>query len=126
VLFADDHRVLRQGLMKLLAGRTDVQVVGEAASGREALERARQLKPEVVVMDVSMPGMDGIEATRLIKAELPDVQVLGLSVFEEEEVAQRMRQAGAEGLVSKSASSGELLKAIHRAASAGRRKPAPR
>lgn len=115
VLFADDHKVLRQGLMKLLTGQPDIQAIGEAANGREALELVRRLQPDVVVMDITMPGMDGIEATRLIKAEFPAVRVVALSVFEEEETARRMRLAGAEAFVSKSASSTELLKAIYQA-----------
>jgi CheY-like chemotaxis protein len=116
VLFADDHRVLRQGLIKLLAGQPGIQVVGEAANGREALKLVRQLRPDVVVMDITMPVMDGIEATRRIKAEVPAVHVIGLSVVEEVEADRRMRQAGAEAFVSKSASSSELLKAIYQAA----------
>ncbi len=113
VLFADDHKVIRQGLVAMLRGQSDLQVVGEAANGREAVEMARSLHPNVIVMDVSMPGMDGIEATRLIKAELPDVRVIGLSMFEEAEVAERMRRAGAEAFISKAASSGALLRAIY-------------
>jgi CheY-like chemotaxis protein len=113
VLFADDHKVMRQGLIKLISGKPDIHVVGEAANGREALELARQNRPDVIVMDVSMPDMDGIEATRRIKAELPQVRVIGLSMHEDEKLAQTMRQAGAENFVSKTASSSILLKAIY-------------
>ncbi len=113
VVFADDHKVMRQGLIRLITGQPDIEVVGEAANGREALELARQLRPNVVVMDVSMPEMDGIEATRRIKAELPDVRVIGLSMFEDELLARTMCQAGAEVFMSKTASSAELLKAIY-------------
>ena len=95
MLFVDDHAIMRQGLIRLMAGQPNIQVVGEAANGREAIERVRQLKPDVVVMDVSMPEMDGIEATRRIKAEFPDVRVIGLSMYEEEQFANSMRQAGA-------------------------------
>ena len=113
VLFADDHRVMRQGLIGLIAGKPDIQVAGEAADGEEALEMARQLRPDVVVMDVSMPKMDGVEATRRIRTEMPGTRVIGLSMFDDEEVARKMRQAGAEAFVSKTASSAELLKAIY-------------
>jgi PAS domain S-box-containing protein len=113
VLFADDHKVMRQGLISMLADRPDIQVVGEAANGREAIEKARQLKPDVVVMDIAMPEMDGVEATRRIKTEFPEVRIIGLSMYEDELLAKTMRQAGAEAFLSKTASSGELLKAIY-------------
>ena len=113
VLFADDHKVIRQGLISLLSGQPDIEVVGEAANGREAVELARELEPDLVVMDVSMPEMDGIEATRRIKAEQPGLHVIGLSMYEEESVATAMRQAGAEAFVSKAASAGSLLQAIY-------------
>jgi PAS domain S-box-containing protein len=113
VMLVDDHKVMRQGLIRLITGQPDVQVVGEADSGQEAIELARQIKPDVIIMDVSMPEMDGIEATRRIKNELPETRVIGLSMFEDEHVTKAMRQAGAEVLVSKSSSMSELLKAIY-------------
>jgi signal transduction histidine kinase/ActR/RegA family two-component response regulator len=113
VLFADDHKVMRQGLIRLLSGKPDIVVVGEADNGRDALELARQLIPDVIVMDVSMPEMDGIEATRRIKAEIPQVRVIGLSMYQDDHIAKTMRDAGAETFVSKAASSTELLKAIY-------------
>jgi PAS domain S-box-containing protein len=113
VLFVDDHRVMRQGLISMLSGQPDIQVVGEAANGREAIERARDLKPDVIVMDVSMPEMDGVEAARRIKAEMPQVRIIGLSMLEGEGIAAEMRRAGVETFVSKTDSSGSLLKAIY-------------
>jgi PAS domain S-box-containing protein len=113
VLFVDDHKVMRQGLIRLISGKPDIVVVGEAGNGREALELARQLVPDVIVMDVSMPEMDGIEATRRIKAEMPQVRVIGLSMYDDAHIAKTMRDAGAEAFVSKAASSAELLKAIY-------------
>jgi Response regulator containing a CheY-like receiver domain and an HTH DNA-binding domain len=104
---------MRQGLISLIAGQPSIEVVGEAANGQEALELARQLKPDVIVMDISMPYMDGIETTRQIKAELPEVRVLGLSMFDDDQAAHSMRLAGAEAFVSKTASSAEVLKAIY-------------
>jgi PAS domain S-box-containing protein len=112
VLFADDHKVMRQGLIHLVSGQPNIQVVGEAANGREALELARKLRPNTIVMDISMPEMDGIEATRRITAELPDIRVIGLSMHEDERAAREMRAAGAEDFVVKTASVTELVKTI--------------
>ncbi len=113
VLFVDDHQVMRQGLIRLLASQPEIEAAGEARNGREAIEKALWLNPDVILMDVSMPEMDGIEATRRIKDELPDVRVIGLSMFEDEQISRAMREAGAEGFVTKTASSAELLKAIY-------------
>jgi signal transduction histidine kinase/CheY-like chemotaxis protein len=113
VIFADDHKVMRQGLIRLISGQPDIEVVGQAANGREALELTRQFIPNLVVMDISMPEMDGIEATRRIKAEMPQVRVIGLSMFEDEQAAREMHTAGADGFVIKTASAAELLKAIY-------------
>jgi PAS domain S-box-containing protein len=112
VLFADDHKVMRQGLIKLIAGQPGIHVVGEAANGLEAVELARRLHPDVVVMDVSMPEMDGIEATRRIKDELPNVRVVGLSMHEDEHIFKAICKAGAHSFVNKATSPAQLLKAI--------------
>ncbi len=113
VLFAEDHQVMRQGLIRMIADQPNIQVVGEAADGREAVEMTRRLRPDVVVMDVNMPTMDGLEATHRITAEFPEVRVIGLSMFMDKEVGRAMREAGAETFVSKTGSSDELLKAIY-------------
>jgi PAS domain S-box-containing protein len=113
VLFADDHAVIRQGLIKLVEGKPGIEIAGEAADGLEALALVRRLVPDVVVMDVSMPGMDGVEATRLIKAEHPGVRVIGLSMHDDDELAGGMLDAGAEAFVNKAVSSAELLEAIY-------------
>ncbi|MFW6372199.1 MAG: response regulator [Thermodesulfobacteriota bacterium] len=114
VLLADDQQVMRQGLLSIVTGHPRIQVVGEAENGREAVEMARRLRPDVVVMDLNMPEMDGLKATGRLKAELPEVRVIGLSMYEEEEIAiaKAMRLAGAEAYINKSASPDELLKAI--------------
>ncbi len=115
VVIADDHRILRQGLIALLRGDADIEVVGEAADGAEAVDMARSLRPDVVVMDVSMPKLNGIEATRLIAAELPGIKVVGLSMHEDEEIAASMREAGALEFVTKGGRSDALITAIHAA-----------
>ncbi len=113
LLLADDRRVMRQGLAKLIAGQPNIELAGEASSGVEAVEQALRLVPDVILMDVSMPEMDGIEATRRIKEKLPEVPVIGLSMFADENIVLRMREAGAESFVGKTASPAELLEAIY-------------
>jgi PAS domain S-box-containing protein len=113
VVFADDHHIMRQGLVNLVNTCPYIEVVGEAANGQEALELALHLRPDVVVMDISMPVMDGIESTRRIKAELPDVRVIGLSMHLDEQSARSIREAGAETYMVKTVSPKELLQAIY-------------
>jgi PAS domain S-box-containing protein len=113
VLFVDDHRVMRQGLIQMISNQPAIEVVGEAENGKEAIEKARQLQPNIVVMDVSMPVMDGIEATQYIKSEMPHIRVIGLSMFEDENITESMYRAGAEAFVSKTASTSDLLAAIY-------------
>jgi CheY-like chemotaxis protein len=114
VLFVDDHLVMRQGLIKLIKGQPSIYIAGEASNGRQAIEQARKLRPGVIVMDISMPQMDGIEATRHIKAEMPEVRIIGLTMHDDEQLANAMQQAGADVVLSKATSSSELLKAIYR------------
>ena len=113
VLFADDHKVMRQGLIRLISAQTDIEVAGEAANGREVVELARKLRPDVIVMDISMPAMDGIEATRLIKSESPEVRIVGLSMFKDEQSVKNIIHAGADAFVPKTASTAELLEALY-------------
>jgi DNA-binding NarL/FixJ family response regulator len=119
VLLADDHRIVRQGFAALIRSDEEVEVVGEAANGAEAIELARLLLPDVVVMDVSMPKMNGIDATRWLTTNLPRVRVIGLSMHEDEPVALAMREAGAVAFVTKDGPSAALMAAIH-AAKSGR------
>lgn len=102
VLLADDHKIMREGLASLLRSRREIEVVGEACDGQAAIELARQAHPDVVLMDVTMPGLSGIEATRLITAEWPYVRVIGLSMHVEPDMAAAMRTAGAVSYLSKS------------------------
>jgi PAS domain S-box-containing protein len=113
VLFVDDHKVMRQGLINLIGAQPNIRVAGEASNGREAIDRVRQLKPDVVVMDVFMPEVDGIEATRQIKTNWPQVRVIALSMVEDEQISRDMIEAGAEAFISKNVSSSDLLKAIY-------------
>jgi len=110
VLLVDDHLVVRQGLAMVLGGEPDIEIVGEASDGRSAIELARKLHPDVVTMDVGLPGMDGIEATRIIHAELPGIAIIGLSMFEDQKDA--MERAGAVEYLPKTGASPNLLAAI--------------
>ena len=112
ILVVDDHQLVRQGLIRLLTAEPDLEIVGEAANGQTAVELTQQLGPDVVLMDVSMPVMNGVEATRLIRARYPTVRVIGLSMFEEAEQGQAMRTAGAAAYVSKSRAPEALVAAI--------------
>ena len=118
VLVVDDHAVVRQGLRIFLHAERDFEVVGEAAGGEQAVEQARALRPDIVLMDLLMPGMSGTEATRLIRSELEDVEVVALtSVLDDESVVAAVR-AGAIGYLLKSAEAEDLRRAL-RAAAAG-------
>ncbi|HAH06397.1 MAG TPA: hypothetical protein DCM05_07705 [Elusimicrobia bacterium] len=112
VLLADDHAVMRQGLASLLGHEPDIDIVGMAVDGKEALDIARKLLPDVVVMDVSMPKLHGMEATRIIHAELPKTKVIGLSMFEEHDLTDKMLEAGAAFYLSKSGPSQDIVRAI--------------
>jgi PAS domain S-box-containing protein len=116
VLIVDDHNLVRQAFAQLLNGTGDIQAVGEAASGEAALALLEQLPVDIVTMDINMKGMDGMEATRRIRAQFPQIRVLGLSMFEEEERANAMRAAGACDYLSKSSPAAQLIAAIRRAA----------
>ena len=112
ILLVDDHKIMRDGLAALIGKQADLEVVGQAGDGRQAVELARGLGPDVVVMDVAMPTMPGDEAARQIKAVLPQTRIVALSMFEEPGVAQRMRDAGAEIYLPKTGPSDDLLAAI--------------
>ena len=112
VLLADDHLVVRAGLKALLEATGRIEVVGEASSGAEAIERARALEPDIVIMDVAMPGMDGIEATRRIAALGLGTRILVLTIHEEDEFLVQALDAGAAGFLNKSAADAELSGAI--------------
>lgn len=112
VLLADDHAVLREGLRALLSSKGDIEVVAEVANGREAVRRALELAPEVVLMDIGMPDMNGVEATALLLAKLPDVRVIALSMHGDAEHVQRALQAGAAGYLLKESAAAEVVAAV--------------
>jgi two-component system response regulator NreC len=119
VLVADDHTLFRAGLRALFASEGDIEVVGEAANGEEAVRRALELRPEVVVMDLMMPIKNGIEATRELKVKLPEVKVLVLSMYDDEEHVQRLLAGGASGYMLKKATSDELVRALREVVAGG-------
>jgi DNA-binding NarL/FixJ family response regulator len=112
VLLADDHKIIRELMVTLLATQPDLEVIGEACDGVEAVDLAARLHPDVILMDVSMPQMDGIAATRRIKRQMPQVRVIGFSTYDEMEIAARMREAGAEAFLSKGGPTDVLLAAL--------------
>jgi two-component system, NarL family, invasion response regulator UvrY len=114
VLLVDDHKLMRTGIKFILDDTADIRVVGEASSGEEALERARVLKPNVILMDVSMPGIGGLEATRKLAMSLPDTRVIVLSAQTAEPYPMRLMEAGAAGYLTKDSAGDEIVTAIRR------------
>ncbi|MEE4364551.1 MAG: response regulator [Desulfotignum sp.] len=112
VMLVDDHAVMRQGLLSFLSGHDDIEIAAEAADGEAAVEQARQIQPDVILMDINMPKMNGVEACRRIQSEMPGIRIYGLSMYEAEDQAQAMAEAGAAGYLSKSGNSDSLLAAI--------------
>lgn len=112
ILLADDHNLFREGLSGILSTQPDMQVVGEAKDGLEAIVKARELKPDLILMDIQMPGGDGLEATQKIKAELPETIIVILTVRDEEEKLFTAIQHGAQGYLLKSIRSRELLEML--------------
>ncbi len=112
VLIADDHHLVRTSIAHLLNDEEDIRVIGEASCGEEAILEAKRLSPDVVLMDIRMPGIGGLEATRKITRSLPDTRVLVLTAWLEETFAQRLLDAGAYGFISKDSQHGEMVGAI--------------
>lgn len=120
VLLADDHSVVRDGLRRLVDGAGDMKVVAEAADGTEAIRKARESAPDVAVIDISMPGLDGLEAVRQILSLHPSLPVLVLTMHEEEQYVVRAIGAGAKGYITKRSAAEQLLQAIRKVHSGGR------
>ncbi len=112
VMLVDDHDVVRTGLRELLRTESDLEVIGEASNGLEAIEALRDIRPDVVLMDLTMPVMNGLEATRIISKKYPDCLVLALTAHEDKEYFFEMLAAGAKGYITKQAASEELISAI--------------
>lgn len=115
VFLADDHTVVRQGLRALLAAEEDIEIVGEAENGRQAVQMVRRLCPDVAVMDIAMPVLNGLEATRQITRWVPETKVLILSSYSDDEYVQQLTEAGAAGYLVKQSAANDLLKAIREA-----------
>jgi two-component system, NarL family, response regulator NreC len=116
LLLVDDHAVVRSGLRMLLENERDMEIIGEAASAHEAIAAAMKLKPNVILMDIGLPDLSGIDATREIKKQLPEICIVALTIHEDEEYFFKMLEAGATGYVPKRAAPEELLTAIRAAA----------
>ncbi len=112
LMLVDDHAVVRSGIRMLLQAQSDMEIVGELESGGEAVKQTETLKPDVVLMDVEMPDMNGIEATRLIKEKMPQTAVLALTMYEDDQYFFEMLKAGASGYVPKRAAPDDLVNAI--------------
>lgn len=112
LMLVDDHRIMRESLAGLLSKEPQIEIVAKASDGQEALELARQTRPDVVVMDVSMPGISGVEATRRIHDEFPDVRIIGLSMHEPDDLRDEMQNAGAAAYLTKDGPPDALLAAI--------------
>ena len=112
VFLADDHLILREGIRSILEKVPDIEMIGEAADGKEAVAKVEQLAPDVVLMDITMPGLNGLEATRQIKQKHPSIKVLILTMHETDQYLSEMLEAGASGYVVKTTTSRELISAI--------------
>ncbi len=117
ILIADDHGIVRQGLVSLIKSQVDMEVIGQAQDGTEVVQLAKKLRPDVIIMDITMPGMNGIEATGLVLAERPDTKIIALSMYSNKYFVTEMLRAGARGYVLKSNLFDELAKALHAVAS---------
>ena len=112
IILADDHQLFREGLRSLLKDEADIKVVAEVADGHAAVQQTSELKPDVVIMDITMPGLNGIEATQRIASQIPDTKVIALSVHSDARFVEGMLKAGASGYLLKDCASDELIKAI--------------
>jgi two-component system response regulator DegU len=112
ILIVDDHALLREGLIKILSLEEELEIIGEASKGEEAIDLARKLRPDIILMDINMPGINGIEATKVIKKELPQIGIIALTIHDDEEYIFELVRAGVSGYVLKDISPERLISAI--------------
>ena len=115
ILIADDHTIVRQGLARLLNDQPDLKVVGEAVNGRQAVDKALELKPEIIIMDIAMPQLNGIEAAKRIRKKLPKTKILILSMYSHEHYIHELFETGVAGYLLKDSSGRDIIQAIHAA-----------
>ena len=120
ILLADDHETVREGLKLIIGAQSDMEVIGEVGDGQAAVEQAQQLRPDVVVMDVSMPGMNGLKATQKLRERCPEVKIVALTRHKDDGYLQQLLRAGAAGYVLKQSPPAELLHAIRAIAAGGK------
>jgi DNA-binding NarL/FixJ family response regulator len=113
VLIADDHQLFREGMVNLLSNVEDIEVIGQAKDGKETIERARQLKPDVILIDIGMPLMNGIDATRILKKEYPSIKVIAVSMHSDRQFVKGILEAGADGYLLKNCTYRQLIDAVH-------------
>ncbi len=115
ILVADDHTIVRQGLARLLEDQADIRIVGQATNGRKAVDLAKELKPDIVIMDIAMPRMNGIEAAKRIRKHLPKTKILILSMYSHEHYIHELLESGVSGYLLKDSSGRDIIRAIHAA-----------
>jgi two-component system response regulator NreC len=115
VMIADDHTVVRQGLARMLEEQPDLKVIGEATNGQDAVEKALELKPDIAILDIAMPRMNGIEAAKRIRKRLPDTKIIILSMYSHEHYIEELLETGVSGYLLKDSSGRDIIKAIHAA-----------
>jgi len=115
IMLADDHTIVRQGLKRLLEEQQNLKVIGEAVNGRDAVEKAEQLKPDIVIMDIAMPRLNGIEAAKRIRKQLPETKILILSMYSHEHYIHELIETGISGYLLKESSGRDIIMAIHAA-----------
>ncbi len=113
VLIADDHQIFRDGLITLLESEDDIEIIGTAKNGIEAINIAKKLKPDILIMDITMPEMDGIEATLRLKMAMPEIKILALSMHSDSQYVRKMLKAGIDAYLIKSCTSKKLIDVIH-------------
>lgn len=113
ILITDDHQLFREGIVNLLSASPEIEIVAQAENGLEAIEKAKKLKPDIVIMDLGMPGMNGVEATQILQKELPQIKVLALSMHSDKQYIKEVLEAGAYGYLFKNCTYDQLIEAVN-------------